>query len=281
MVNLRRLTAATRSRLGGALRSFAASEFLPARRNDDDLFLVEFPKSGVTWLTFLMANTNALLADDAREVTFFNINDFIPDVQSVRHVEAPRASLPGFRCFKSHSPYLRDYRKVFYLVRDPRHVMASYWAFLTGLGWWRGSLEELIVDRQHGIRPWTAHVAGWLDGIDAASSFALIRYEDLVSDTAGELRRLYRLLGLPITDGLIATAIQRSSIQRMRELEAEFAAGHPALKNFEFVRRKPVGGAREPLSARAASLIESAAGPLMDRLGYRSDGAVESAPAST
>lgn len=249
-------------------RARISRHFLPAERCDDDLFVVEFPKSGVTWLTFLLANVNAQLADDRRAVTFFNLNDFVPDVQSVSHVGAPRAVLPGYRFFKSHAPYMSEYRKVFYLVRDPRHVMVSYWTFLTSLGWFNGTLENLVADGTHGIRAWVEHVTGWLDGIHPSASFALIRYEDLLANPHGELQRLYRLLGMPVTDELIARAIQRSSIERMRELEAEAAASHPALKNFEFVRRSAPGVARAPVPDRVRQVIEREAAAVMERIGY-------------
>jgi len=272
---LRRLVSGTRAQLADAARSLAAGQFLPAERNDDDLFIVEFPKSGVTWLTFLIANVNAQLNGDPRAVTFFNINDFVPDVQSVRHVGPVRAPLPGYRCFKSHAPYLAPYRKVVYLVRDPRDVMVSYWSFLQGLGWWRGTLDQLVVNRKYGIRAWVDHVGGWLRGIDAAASFALLRYEDLTADTAAELARLYALLGVPVTPGIIATAIERSSIDNMRQLERSFAAGHPALKGLEFVRRQPLGGARTPISNAVRELIEKEAAPVMKQLGYGPAGALE------
>ncbi len=242
--------------------------FLPAERQDDDLFIVEYPKSGVTWLTFLLANVNTQIAGDRRAVTFFNLNDFVPDVQSVSHVSVPRAPLPGYRFFKSHAPYMPEYRKIFYLVRDPRHVMVSYWTFLTSLGWFRGTLEQLVADRTHGIRTWVDHVTGWLDGVHPAASFALIRYEDLLANPHGELQRLYRLLGMPVTAEVIATAVQRSSIERMRELEAEAAVGHPALKNFEFVRRHAPGRHGFPSTGRVRETIEKEAGATMERLGY-------------
>lgn len=275
---LRRIVSGTRAHLADAVKSLTARQFLPAERNDDDLFIVEFPKSGVTWLTFLVANVNAQLNGDPRTVTFFNINDFVPDVQSVRHVAPARAPLPGYRCFKSHSPYVAPYRKVLYLVRDPRDVMVSYWTFLQGLGWWRGSLEQLVESRKYGIRAWTDHVGGWLRGIDAAASFALLRYEDLTANTAAELTRLYALLGVPVAPEIIATAIERSSIDSMRRLESAFAAGHPALRGLEFVRRQPLGGARIPISAAVRDLIEQRAAPVMKQLGYGPGGAVEPMP---
>jgi hypothetical protein len=272
MADLRRLLSATRARIGDAAVSFAEWNSLPGERRDDDLFLVEFPKSGVTWLTFLMANVNALLAGERRDITFYNINDFIPDVHSVRFVSSASAALLGYRCFKSHSPYVRRYRKVIYLVRDPRHVMVSYWRFLKGLGWWSGSVEELVVHRKYGIGAWVDHVDGWLSGVDAAASFGLVRYEDFLADAGRELQRLYAMLGFALTDELIAAAVERSSLERMRQLEAGFAAGHPALKNLEFVRRGEVGGAREPLSVHAQELIERRAGNLMRMLGYGAQG---------
>lgn len=275
---LRRLVSGTRAHLSDAVQSVVAGSFLPAQRNDDDLFIVEFPKSGVTWLTFLVANVNAQLNGDPRAVTFFNINDFVPDVQSVRHVGPPRQALPGYRCFKSHSPYVPPYRKVIYLVRDPRDVMASYWTFLLGLGSWRGTLEQLVAHRRYGIRAWIDHVDGWLRGIEAATSFALLRYEDLTANTTAELTRLYTLLGLPVTPGIIATAIERSSIERMRELEKAFAASHPALRGLEFVRQQPLGGARAPVSETVRAYIEREAATVMKRLGYGGKGLLEPAP---
>jgi Sulfotransferase domain len=267
-VHWRKLLSATRIQLGTAVKSYAAREFLPARRCDDDLFLVEFPKSGVTWLTFLIANVHALLNEDRRAVTFFNINDFVPDVQVTRHVDSAPLRFPGYRCFKSHAPYLPQYRKVFYLVRDPRHVLVSYWHFLQTLGAWRGTLAEFLEHPEYGIEAWVKHVRGWLDGVDAAASFTMIRYEDLVANPAAELTRLYELLGLPVNEGLIGQAVERSSIERMRKSEAVFSAGHPALKNMEFVRRGETGGSRRPLPDEQRRRIETVAAELMQRLGY-------------
>lgn len=268
MAHFRQLLSPARRLLGRAAQSRISRPFLPGERHDDDLFVVEFPKSGVTWLTFLLANVNAQLGGDRRAVTYFNLNDFVPDVQSVSHLSVPRAALPGYRFFKSHAPYIPEYRKVFYLVRDPRQVMVSYLAFLTGLGWFRGTLEQLVADKTLGIRAWVDHVAGWLDGIHPSASFALVRYEDLLSNPHGELERLYRLLGLPVTAEIIATAVQRSSIERMRELEAQAAASHPALRNFEFVRRHAPGTPRAPVPDHVREMIEREAGVLMERIGY-------------
>jgi hypothetical protein len=254
------------------LRHLSAQPDLPAEPRADDLYLVEFPKSGVTWLSFLVANTNLLLSgDEARKVTFFNLNDFVPDIEVNRRIGPPATLLPGFRVIKSHAGYNVFYSKMVYLVRDPRDVMASYRLFLTRLGFFTGSLDEMLADPRFGIGAWCDHVSSWLDRALPSQSFILLRYEDLLRDTAGQLRQLYRLLGFDLSEGLAALAVERSGIERMREEEVLANARHPALANFEFVRKGAAGGPRESLSPAALGRIARVAGPLMERLGYPSD----------
>jgi hypothetical protein len=242
---------------------------LPVDPLHDDLYLVEFPKSGVTWLCYLMANVNLLLSGDTRQqVTFFNLHTFIPDLQNTPCINAPALPLPGFRIIKTHTPVNPDYFRVFYLVRDPRHVMASYYVFLQSLGWFDGSFEELVEHPDFGIGAWRKHVAGWLDNVPASRSFALLRYEDLLADPAREMTALYKLLGFDISGEIANKAVERSSIGRMRADEAEANARHPINAGMEFVRKGPAGGARTETPDALTKRIEEVAGPLMKRLGY-------------
>jgi hypothetical protein len=246
---------------------------LPINPASDDLYLVEFPKSGITWLCFLAANVNLLLSKDFdQQVTFFNLHGFIPDIHASRFLAPHRFAAPQFRMIKSHSRFNVDYLRTFYLVRDPRHVMVSYHIFLRQTGWFDGSLEEVVKHETFGIDAWHRHVSGWLNGVPASRSFALLRYEDLLADPGKELRAIYKLVGFELSDDIVAKAIERSSIERMRSLEEEANARHPAKTRMEFVRREGVGGARSRLPDEVVEHIERAAGPLMRRLGYQLSG---------
>ena len=258
-----------RALAASGLRPIERPVEVPANPRHDDLYLVEFPKSGVTWLCFLIANTNLLLSgDDKRQVTFFNVHAFIPEINVSSHLADPATALPGFRIIKSHAPLNLDYPRVFYLVRDPRDVMVSYHAFLNKTGWFRSSLNELIEHPDFGIAAWVGHVSGWLDNVPASRSFAVLRYEDLLADPAKELKALYRLLGFELADTLAGDAVERSTIDRMRLLEAEANARHPANSGMEFVRKGKTGGGRERLPDSAKQQIELVAGSLLKRLGY-------------
>jgi hypothetical protein len=245
-----------------------ARAVLPATLRHDDLYLVEFPKSGVTWLSYLMANTGLVLSASARRATFFNLNEFVADIHFDRNLAPPRTDGFGFRCIKSHAGYTSQYKRVLYLVRDPRAVMASYFTFETGLGQWRGSVEDFVRDRQFGISAWIRHVDNWLDNIDAGLSFALIRYEDLLADTRGTLRNIYMLLGLQLSDADIEKVIAQSAIERMREDEALFNTGHLNLRKFNFVRPESPGGSRIVLPESVRSYIDAQAAETMRRLSY-------------
>src|SRR5215469_4063378 len=149
---------------------------LPGEADGTDLFLVAFPNSGLDWMARLYANACLILAGDRRKVTQFNLGDLVPDGDRRRRAGPPPLPVPGFRCFSSHARRNRRYRKVIYLVRDPRRVMAERHAALAARGRWRGNLEEMVGHRRHGIRAWAAHAAGWLDHAETPA-FALVRHE--------------------------------------------------------------------------------------------------------
>jgi hypothetical protein len=100
----------------------------------DDLYIVSFPKSGATWMDFLMANIHTTMSGDKRSINFFNIHTIIPDIHYCRQVGIANLAFPGFRVIKSHAEFNRYYKNVIYLIRDPRDTMVSYHKFLVGLG---------------------------------------------------------------------------------------------------------------------------------------------------
>jgi Sulfotransferase domain len=89
----------------------------------DDTFVVSYPRSGNTWTRFLIAN----LVYPEKNVGFTNIEKLIPDTSS----QSNRAlkSTPRPRIIKSHEYFDHRYRKVIYIVRDPRDVALSYYDF--------------------------------------------------------------------------------------------------------------------------------------------------------
>lgn len=236
----------------------------------DDLYMVSFPKSGTTWMNFLMANLHVKMSGLNRSVTFFNIHDILPDIHRTRSINAESLPFPGYRVIKSHSEFNPDYLKVIYLVRDPRDTLISYYYFLRGLGHFDGDLSSLIRSESFGIAAWVRHIEGWLNS-PAGLRIAFVRYEDLKADTSKELCRLYGLLGHELDAGIVTQAIRASSFEVMRASELDWNYGQrPGVihRNLKFMRSGKSGEWKEALSANDLTYIESVAKPYMQHFCY-------------
>lgn len=238
----------------------------------DDTFLVSYPKSGNTWVRFLLANL--IYPDEV--VGFANINRLLPspDVLSRRFLR----KLPRPRILKSHEPYDRRYRKVLYLVRDPRDVVVSEYHFNLKKRYINPdvSLEEFgqrfLQGETSSYGSWWEHAASWIAARQGNPAFLLVRYEDLLADSIGETRKIAKFLGIPAEEERLRAAVERSSANRMRELEKKQADQWTGTKNtrleIPFVREAKSGGWKEALPAPLAEQIEAAWAPLMKVLGY-------------
>jgi len=238
----------------------------------DDIFLVSFPKSGNTWTRFLLAN----LRFPGEPVTWANIDRLIPDPMGTTKRDFDR--MPRPRIIKSHECFDPRYPRVVYIVRDPRDVVVSQYHYHRKLKKIEDdSPIEKFVTRflagetcPHGS--WGQNIATWLYTSEGNARFLLLRYEDLLADTARELAKVVTFLQLSASPEQIAQAVERSSADRMRKLEKEQPDRNTLMKgsrkDLSFVRAAGAGGWRSDLPAPQAARIEAAWGHLMQHLGY-------------
>lgn len=233
------------------LRMAAYSDLLPERVLHDDVYIVSFPKSGVTWLSFLMANMHLKCSGVDAKATFFNTDSYIPDIHQSRKLKESILPFPGFRVIKSHSEHNPYYKKVIYLVRDPRAVMVSYYNFLTkDLKTFNGSMQEMLYSKQFGVDAWLRHVEGWFDNIESSQLINYLRYEDMKSDCKGVLDRIYTLMGYKVSDDIFEYAINSSSFSEMKKDENFYSEMNFTLDATErFMRKGETAGFRAELTA--------------------------------
>jgi len=239
----------------------------------DDTFLVSFPRSGNTWTRFLIAN----LAYPALDVSFANIERLIPDNSSQSSRALKRTPRP--RIIKSHEYFDARYPKVIYIVRDPRDVALSYYDFSRK---YRHIDDACSLEKYVGIFvrsiPWSTwgtwgeNVGSWIAARGRHPNFLLLRYEDMMRDTFGELRRVASFMGIPASPDQLAKAIAASSADRMRALEKsqsrEWVATKGKRDDIPFVRQATAGSWKELLAPASVLEIETAWGDLMLALGY-------------
>ena len=244
---------------------------------DDDRLIVSYPRSGNTWLSFLLTN----LMHPEEPTTFLNLDHRCPDIhqRSNRYL----LQLPRPRLIKSHEPFDGRYPRVVYLVRDPRDVALSYHRFLAKVRVIEKTmpLPDFIDgfltgawDADRGA--WGEHVGSWLGARGSGDAMLTLRYEDLHHSPEQQLARVAEFLGIPNSPEACARAVSLATPERMRELEAIETRRVRELKDtrteIPFIGAAEVGVGRVELDARdQARIVERWRGTL-EELGYEPSG---------
>ena len=195
-------------------------------------WLASYPKSGNTWVRFLL-----------HEYLFGTVTDTpsltrrIPDLHNG---EAPRATPPEPPLpllVKVHSrrdpslPYMAEASGAVYVTRHPRDVLLSCLHYMRMTGGLPPEIPDEMYARRFiaeggdpwmtsvGYGTWDENVASWTSG--APFPVLTLRYEDLKKDAAGQLTRVLDFLAVPTDPPRIAAAVAGSSFDRMRALEVQ------------------------------------------------------------
>lgn len=243
--------------------------FQRANLNPDDALLASYPRSGTTWLRFLLFE-----ALTSNSPAFGHIKEAVPSLTK-HHNAAPVLGGRG-RLIQSHERFTDGDRRVIYAVRDARSVALSEYQWQNRLGLEPGSLDRFIRDFVRGkSNPWGAwdrHVRFWLEGEPARNDHLhLVKFEDLRRDTTGTLRRALFFLGVEATEAELRSVVDNNSVERMRAKEDEARARGwraSARPDIRFVNQGRPEGWKERLSPEQRTTIESHFKATLERLRY-------------
>lgn len=203
-----------------------------------DIYIVEFPKSGITWLCTLLANM-ALAGTQAKsKATYYNIQQFVPDIHMAKGMALGNSILPGIpqRLIKSHSEYNTYYQSVIYLVRHPVPVMRSLYGYLNQHTNREISMDSLLTNHEFGLPAWQRHVRSWLANQEQANRLHLVRYEDMLTSAELVLKNISQNIGWVFSDDSIQAAVFNSSADQMKRSEEIYRTHNPRY-SLEFVKR--------------------------------------------
>jgi hypothetical protein len=214
--------------ISGYLNKVKYYQCLPALQKNSDVYIVEFPKSGITWLSTIIANTNLIHSGSRQRATYFNIQQLIPDIHMGKNLDMHSVwTEPHNRFIKSHCEYCPNYQNVVYLVRDPVSVMNSYYHYCKMLKLFDGDFKQFVTDSQFGIENWVSHIDGWLFRGDSSQRIHVIKYEDLIENPVVTLVSLYKNLGVAVTEDTLNEAVERSKFSNMKLDEAHYKTHNP------------------------------------------------------
>jgi len=245
-----------------------------------DVFLVGHPKSGNTWLSYMLGI--AMRKNfPGRQITLANVREFFPDIHARDNEIARYNHLPSPRMFRNESPLHGElYPKTVYIMRDPRSVLVSYYHHalhdLREYDWTVDAyLEEMLT---HGcvkrLEPdlvrWDKHVSYWLERAKH-QPVIFVKYEEMKHDRRRVLEDVIKFIGFACDDEDIALAVEQGSFENMRKNEETYGAepySHTKGERGYFVRNGKVDGWKKELPDNLVARIEREFSATMRRAGY-------------
>ncbi len=219
-----------------------------------DRFVCGYPKTGRTWLRYMIANYLTGVYGIDVDITLANIYSVVPNdsnelIPGQQTFTFSRVMPKIIMSHASHEPRFDDSRLIF-LTRDPRDVMVSHWLHHKHQrATFNGSVSEFITNLGLGINAFCEHLDSWSPHLNTEQ---VVSYETMRDKTEEKFGHVLDVLGINVDTSRISSVVLASSFERMRRVEmAHGIAGHDydrldpeALR----VRRGEVGGYQEYLS---------------------------------
>lgn len=147
----------------------------------------------------------------------------IPDI----HRFAAETSMVHTHCeWTAETDWLiKAFSRQIVIIRDPRDVVLSFsqWMFspfnlLHRPTEFQNPKDYLHANFRQITQKWLAHQTSWLVRRDAYAPLHVVFYEQLVNDTAGELRLMADFLGLVISNSLLHSIAEEHSLPNTKRI---------------------------------------------------------------
>ncbi len=193
--------------------------------SNNAVHIVSFPKSGRTWLRFILANYYNMYFGINEEIDLKNMFEFMPNNNHFEEMKGyykyrfkNRKDVPlvlfshdGY----NHSQY--ENKKVIFLKRNPIDTIVSYYFHIRFKPGYQGSISEFIRDEKYGINKIVKFIKKW--GEELNENQMQISYEEMHEDMDNLLRKVIKYIGLNINEEYLSKAIQLSHFKEMKKVE--------------------------------------------------------------
>ena len=265
--------------------------------------LASYPKSGSTWLRFILAyyfyeeyDVDWDISQGRIKLTKFDADqvpaspsEFNPLVARPAFIKTHGVKTAnGYKCQNIKESNILEslvFNKKYLIVRNPMDVIISYVAFEQrnplGLRHFKTDLTE-AVDRfkNQGLLPnytgkWDEYHNAWLDNADVT----IIRYENLLVDSFNIVSAVLEENGVTVNTSKLSSAIAATEFNKLKQLEQKSASEkarkeepkqqtNPDSQNYTFFRHGKKGTYKNVFTAEQKNQYLETFGPTMIRLGY-------------
>ncbi len=192
-----------------------------------DAFVVSYPKSGRTWLRFILANYFNYLFKLNLKIDLHNFFTLLPNDNSDKqkglkaYAFYDRQELP-FILFSHERKDTGKFKgKVIFLIRSPYDLIVSdFFQQTEHLNSFNGGIKDFIRDNKKGMPRLCSFLNKWVDEVNDKKHFVL-SYEELTKNTYTSVKKLLEYLEIEIDDNILINAVENSEFSKMQNLEKE------------------------------------------------------------
>jgi len=190
-------------------------KFFLVKKND--IFITSFPKSGNTWVRLIVANLLSI------KVNLQNIDHFLPETYSYKE-SFYLHKFKKRRIIKSHDYFDHRFKKVIYVVRDPREVIVSTYFFQIKIkaikkNYSKRKFINSFIKGKYSsdFGTWEQNVGSWHGSRN--KNIIFIRYEDLIDKPVKEIKRISNFLKIKTSNKKILQVIKNTSFKKFQAEE--------------------------------------------------------------
>ena len=249
----------------------------------DDVFVCTYPRSGTTWLQMIVYQLTTRGSMDFRHIA-----DVSPWFERAALNKRNFDALPSPRIFKSHLPHIwipKRRCRYIYLARNGKDVAVSFYSFYKSHFRYKGTFQRFFDRFMWGAVVWGSwfyHVSHWWRHRNDPNVLFL-KYEDLVRDLEGSLRKIIDFCELEIPAERLPVILRNCSFSFMKEHEEkfDFATEFMLEQGFTprtFLRRGRIGDWSGELSDQEAARFQRKFDNTVGKLGLSFDDASDAPP---
>ncbi|NBB78366.1 MAG: hypothetical protein GVY36_02820 [Verrucomicrobia bacterium] len=183
-------------------------------------FFVSYPKSGRTWVRFLVNAYKAKLF----KIDVANVFKVERKLRLKHHVEWTHLSghqKNAYYAMRPNNISILTKTPCVFMLRNFHATLASAWFQVTQrLGVSLDSKNSFLFGTEYGIMHIISFYNSWIEIQNDLTNVTYISYKRLKSDTRNEFVKILEALGLPLDETLINETLEMGSFENMKRLGA-------------------------------------------------------------
>lgn len=241
----------------------------PPNPKESDVYLVSYPKSGNTWMRYLLAYA---IWPELESIDLKTMASYIPSVNldwdnlKMLDIKAP-CNNKASRIIKNHFRYEKGFlfnNKVIFIVRDGRDALVSYWYFTKQ----RDNIDisfSKFLETPQPYGPWRDYVIDWMN---APINKLVVRYEDMLLNPRIILNNVLDFININCSEEIIENAVEKASFKSLKKIEDEKGLNIDQLKKVNFIRKGKTGSWKDIFKEGDIERFNKFHGGPIPELGY-------------